>query len=60
MRLLIWLTDKAREWVKANVCYENWQVTGGCAIAIDHHYIEDIYHGMIDDGLKPGIDFRVS
>ena len=58
MSFLAVKTEQAEQWVEDNLCIESWQRTGNI-IGIDHHYIEDIVDGMIEDDLQPGEDFEL-
>jgi len=52
------LTKPCRTWVEDHLKYESWQrISTG--IAVDHHYIEEIVFGMVEDGLVDGQDFDV-
>jgi hypothetical protein len=58
MSFLAVLTPETEKWVKDNLITEPWQMTGNI-IGIDHHYIEDIVEGMIEDGLELNRDFNL-
>ena len=56
MSFLVVKTPEAEKWTKDNLNTEPWQEQGNI-IGIDHHYIEDILEGMVEDGLQLGLDF---
>ncbi len=58
MSFLAVLTPEAEKWAQDNLNAESWQWQGN-AIGIDHHYIEDIVEGMVEDGLVPDKDFSL-
>ncbi len=55
---LLPISDLSKDWVKANVNYESWQILGG-TIVIEHGYIIPIVEGMIAEGFVQGQDFEV-
>lgn len=44
-------TEKARDWVKANVELESWQMLGDRAFACEGRYAQDLAKGMLQAGL---------
>ncbi len=58
MSFLAVLTPEAEKWAKDNLNLEAWQGQGN-TIGIDHHFIEDILEGMVEDGLEPDKDFTL-
>ena len=52
------ITQTAQEWVKENVPLEPWQMYGP-SFVVDHHFIDDLFDGMIEDGLIPKQDFTI-
>lgn len=58
MSFLAVLTPEAESWASDNLQLESWQWSGNM-IGIDHHYIDDIIEGMVNDGLQPETDFIV-
>ena len=53
--LLIPLDDSANNWIDDNLGEDLTWFGGG--IAVEHRYIEDIYEGIVNDGLRDS--FRV-
>jgi hypothetical protein len=45
------LTERAEEWIEAQVAYEQ---TWGKAIVVEPRYVEDIVNGARKDGLEVG------
>ena len=52
------ITAKAKQWVDDNAGIEDWQWLGG-GFAVDHHFIDDLIDGMIENELLPKQDFEV-
>jgi hypothetical protein len=44
------LTVEARAWLDNMVSFEPWQMFGR-ALAVDHRYAQDLYDGIINDGM---------
>jgi hypothetical protein len=44
-------TQAAKDWVKEHLQLASWQWTGNRSFAVDHHYAENLCHGMRGDGL---------
>ena len=53
------ITESAKSWIADNVQAEPGQWLGG-TLAIEHHYVDDIIAGMVEDGMAEDIDFRVN
>ena len=45
------LTEKAKDWFNEHIpdCATSWM--GGPGVVVEHRYMQDIYDGMVDDGL---------
>jgi hypothetical protein len=59
MYLVTPITTEAKQWVNQNVGLESWQWLG-CSFAVDHHFIDDLFDGMVESGLLPGQDFTIN
>ena len=58
MYLLTPISDRAKEWVKANVQAESWQFSED-GVAIEAQHIEKIIEGMTAAGFSQHLDFDV-
>jgi len=50
-------SDTAQAWIDEHIPEDATRFGGG--VAVEHRYIGDIVEGMIEDGLKPKVDFSV-
>ena len=50
-------SDTAQAWIDDHIPEDATRFGGG--VAVEHRYISDIVKGMIEDGLKPEVDFSV-
>ena len=53
------ITQEATSWIEENVHSEPWQRMGD-SLAIEHRYAANIFAGLIEAGLLPNKDFRIS
>ena len=58
MYIVTLITPKAKAWIDDNAQVESWQrICGG--FAVDHHFIEDLIDGIVENELLPVQDFDV-
>ena len=53
------ISEAAKKWLDENTQAESWNWLGS-SLVVEHRYIADIVAGMMEAGLIPNRDFRVS
>jgi hypothetical protein len=55
--ILVPISRKAKAWVKKHLPKD--AMTFGDGIVVEWRYIDDIFEGMVDAGMKPNKDFKI-
>lgn len=52
------LTKKTKDWIEKNLLIDGWQKDTYC-VTVEWRYIQNIYKGLTEDGLKNKIDYLI-